>query len=767
MKKTLLSCGLTALLLGCGTLPASGPYGTKMGTGDLKIDISSVQQGDEVLRYAVADVNQALLSFLDKYRPEANPQENWPGNDASEEIKVNIGDTIQISIFESQSGGLFIPEDSSVRPGNFVSLPSQTIDYTGLITVPYAGQVQAAGRTTEEISADIVQRLSNKAIEPQVVVSFNSRDGAEVSVIGAVNNASRLSLGFNKYKMLDAIAAAGGPTSPGFETKVSLQRDDKEYDIRFDRLVEDSDKNIYAEVNDTIYLYREPEIFIAHGAVQNQGAISFGKRRLNLSEALGLASGLSDDRADPAEVYIYRQRKYPYFEKLSQVNSQTTNVMTTITGGHLAYSMETHDEESEETLNEAAPQLVYGGSAKNVANTKEDDVAANVSFEREVYQPLTSLSAEDLATVQDKNKIKLIPVTPTVPSTPVVMQSPEIISETVILEQITPPAKTLINVVSDNRDEVAVNVSQQGVSDGIDIAQPFPISTVSPLVFEDGYSRVSTPVQIDDYGDSRPVIRKSTLSRVSLPALSDSVGPRVVAVAPQEIASQQVVEPQQNIKLSAEPEIEEPVVVQPNIDSTMQIEPVAAPTITVPQSDNSNIRLVFDEKSEGYYDDADNSISSVPAPIVVEDDLDVAVNDVVKPVMIEKVYNEDVPFLGERGLDAHVVETPSVDVPAPVMPAVMAPAPKVTETPIRQPQTQIQQVTETTSVVTSDEGVSIIFKLDLRDPRSFFLAQNFQMEDQDIIYVANAKSVEFSKFLSILNLSSTTTTATDTAKERF
>ena len=750
LKRTVFSFGLTAFLLGCGTLPASGPYGTNMKNGNLKIDISSIDQGGKTFRYAVANLDQPLLSFLSKYAPEVAQKEDWPENQVVEEIKVNVGDTIQISIFESQSGGLFIPEDSSVRPGNFVSLPSQTIDYTGMITVPYAGLVQAAGKTTEEISADIVTRLSNKAIEPQVVVSFSGRDGAEVSVIGDVNQASRLSLGFNKYKMLDAIAAAGGPTSPGFETKVSLQRAGEEYNIRFDKLVEDSENNIFAKVNDTIYLYREPEIFIAYGAVQNQGSISFGKRKLNLSEALGLANGLDDGRADPAEVYIYRQRKYPYFEKLSSVETGTSNVMTTITAGSLAYGVETFDENEQVNINTAAPQLVFNADGvASVTSTTQNNVVTNdtvsLSSASDVYH-LDPISAEDLAQIQDSNKIKLTPITPVIPGATVnrVISTPQAIAPS--------PVYSPLPTVSPAR----VSVAPETISEKTPVINVLDV----PKVTTQSNVRVSTPVQMGDRGDVKPQFRPSTLPRISRPDLATSSTLRAVAVT-QPIDVQPVVEAQAPII------VEVPVVQADSLEEPI----IATPEVT-------DLQLVFGEASKKL----DNTADTV-------------VVDTVKPVVIEKVYNQEVPFMSERGIEIPeintatptviaepviAVETPVIEVPAPMpIPApapiilkpvpqiVEAPAPVVKPSPLRQPKLEVQEVTETATMVTSDDGVSMIFRLDMRDPKSFFLAQNFQMEDQDIIYVANAKSVEFSKFLNILNLSSTTTNATDVAKDRF
>ena len=45
----------------------------------------------------------------------------------------------------------------------------------------------------------------------------------------------------------------------------------------------------------------------------------------------------------------------------------------------------------------------------------------------------------------------------------------------------------------------------------------------------------------------------------------------------------------------------------------------------------------------------------------------------------------------------------------------------------------------------------VVYRLDLRNAKSYFLAQRFPMEDKDIIYVANADLNELQKFFTLLN----------------
>ncbi len=46
----------------------------------------------------------------------------------------------------------------------------------------------------------------------------------------------------------------------------------------------------------------------------------------------------------------------------------------------------------------------------------------------------------------------------------------------------------------------------------------------------------------------------------------------------------------------------------------------------------------------------------------------------------------------------------------------------------------------------------VLYRLDLMDPTSYFLAQHFTMKNQDLIYIANAKTNPVYKFMSLINL---------------
>jgi len=52
--------------------------------------------------------------------------------------------------------------------------------------------------------------------------------------------------------------------------------------------------------------------------------------------------------------------------------------------------------------------------------------------------------------------------------------------------------------------------------------------------------------------------------------------------------------------------------------------------------------------------------------------------------------------------------------------------------------------------LTPDGKVPVIYRVDLKDPRSFFIAQGFPIRNKDVMYVSNAPAAELQKFMNIL-----------------
>jgi polysaccharide export outer membrane protein len=289
--------GAVAFMGGCALVPSSGP-------ASYDIDAKRTHE----LPYALVKLTPETVATLGHYEPRGLAGAFPDKKEKPANLVFGIGDVVSVTIFEAAAGGLFIPTEAGVRPGNFVTIPDQTVDNDGNISVPYAGLVKAAGRTNGEIQNDIVNRIKNRAIEPQVVVSLAQQRTSLVSVFGEVNTPTRYPAAASgaKDRITDAITRAGGIKGQGYETWVMLQRGSKRATVPFANLVYEPSNNIYVQPGDRIYVYREQQKFLAFGASGQQGEFNFDAWRINLAEAVGKAGGLVDVQADPASVYLYR-----------------------------------------------------------------------------------------------------------------------------------------------------------------------------------------------------------------------------------------------------------------------------------------------------------------------------------------------------------------------------------------------------------------------------------------------------------------------------
>jgi polysaccharide biosynthesis/export protein len=280
---------------GCSILPVDGPASWNIRAG---------QKDAQGLPYALARLTPEVVATLAKFVPRLATAFEDRSPPAS--IKFGVGDIVSVTIFEAAAGGLFIPVEAGVRPGNFITLPNQPVDSKGNISVPYAGPIRANGRTQVEVQQTIVNALQNRAIEPQVVVALIEQRTSLISVLGDVNVPNRFPASHAGEHILDAITRAGGPKGQGYDEWVMLERGGRRALAPFGALVYERVNDIFVHPNDTIYVYREPQTFLAFGAAGNQGQFNFDAWRISLAEAVAKAGGLNDAQADPAAVFVYR-----------------------------------------------------------------------------------------------------------------------------------------------------------------------------------------------------------------------------------------------------------------------------------------------------------------------------------------------------------------------------------------------------------------------------------------------------------------------------
>lgn len=284
-----------AIALGaCSLIPMSGPTSP---------DVSAGQRDPESLPYAFVRVTPQVVDILARHTPKLSTA--FSDRRGPNEIRLGIGDIVGVTLFESGAGGLFIPMEAGTRPGNFITLPPQAVDNNGNISVPYAGRIRAQGRTVPQVEDAIVARLKNRALEPQAIVTLADQRASSISILGDAVGSLRFPASASGERVLDAVTRAG-LRAPGFDLWVMLERDGRRETVPFGALIYDSANNIYVRPKDTIFIYKDPQTFLAFGAAGRQGQFPFDAWRISLAEAAAKAGGLNDLQADPASVFLYR-----------------------------------------------------------------------------------------------------------------------------------------------------------------------------------------------------------------------------------------------------------------------------------------------------------------------------------------------------------------------------------------------------------------------------------------------------------------------------
>jgi len=305
-KIACVGCALVvAALAGCGS---AGPAGRDL--------LNAAKQADP--EFILVDLSEPSLDIVATWHKPSFSAVY--GDYRSPKVqKVDIGDVVQINIWETGGGGLFAatPIERASPGSRAAQIPEQVVARDGTINVPYAGRIRVAGRTPMEIEKQIVERLAGKTADPQAMVSLTRNLTHTATVTGDVTAGARVPLSPKGDRLLDVIASAGGIKAPVHETFITLSRDGTSLNVPMQAILSNTRENIYVRPGDVITVYRGPQSFTAFGATGRNAVIGFDAGGITLDEALGKAGGLNDDRSDPYGVFVLRYepsslaRKYP------------------------------------------------------------------------------------------------------------------------------------------------------------------------------------------------------------------------------------------------------------------------------------------------------------------------------------------------------------------------------------------------------------------------------------------------------------------------
>ena len=290
--------GLAVCLAGCSSLPASGPSASDF--------VSQESQTGDLGGYVLVDIDERIASICNA-QPRNSFVRVFSDRRPAPDIRVGIGDSVSVTIWEAAAGGLFSAAPTQISAGSrTATLPDQVVARDGTIEVPYAGRLKVAGLRPAEIEKHIVDALHGKAIEPQALVTISHNYSNTVTVTGEVTNGARIPLTVRGDHILDVIAAAGGIKVPAFDAFVRLTRGKSTATIAFNTILTNPTENIFVRPDDIITVVSQPQTFTAFGGTDRNSSVPFNAAGISLEEAIAKAGGLVDARSDPGGVFLLR-----------------------------------------------------------------------------------------------------------------------------------------------------------------------------------------------------------------------------------------------------------------------------------------------------------------------------------------------------------------------------------------------------------------------------------------------------------------------------
>ncbi len=288
LAKAVALVALVATVSACG-LPRSGPTKKEIFAGSVQ------KEGDAFIVTVNDHVTRATSVVPALGFSKAFKNAGKLGSDT-----IRPGDTLAISIWENVDNGIL------TTGGAPAALSDVQVDSGGMIFIPYAGRIRAAGNTPDSLRRIITEKLDAQTPDPQVLVRRLAGDGATVSIIGGVGGQGVYPIERPTSTLATMLAKAGGVVIEPKVAQITVIRGKLRGKIWFQDLFSNPELDIALRGGDRILVQEDTRTFTAMGATGSQNRIPFRTQTLSALEAIAQVGGLSTNTADPTGVFIMR-----------------------------------------------------------------------------------------------------------------------------------------------------------------------------------------------------------------------------------------------------------------------------------------------------------------------------------------------------------------------------------------------------------------------------------------------------------------------------
>jgi polysaccharide export outer membrane protein len=293
MRFWIMSVATATLLAGCDVTKTDFP----VRTAAVETEVSKLSTNVAIVR--LTDDNVRAFSEPRDFGGARTTIVSQPWD-----YKVGVGDVLDILIWDhpeltNPAGELRTPEESGLR-----------VQADGSFFYPYVGQVQASGRTPEQIRADLAAKLTAYIPDPQVQVRVASYRSQAVSVTGEVENPSRQPLTDMPLTLLDAIDAAGGLTEAADPGAVIVRRAGRSFSVDLQAFLEMGVEanNPVLQDGDVVSVQKlELQEAYLLGQIVKPSTIDLTRENVTLTQALTRVGGLREGSADARGIFVFRR----------------------------------------------------------------------------------------------------------------------------------------------------------------------------------------------------------------------------------------------------------------------------------------------------------------------------------------------------------------------------------------------------------------------------------------------------------------------------
>ena len=276
------------------------------------------------IEFNLVDINETMVSPDPVSRK--NIAEN-PGVELDDQYEYLIGphDVLSVRVWNNPdlTTGQQLAASPFGTPDSIISDSSELVrqrqqmtpegvevQTDGTFFFPFAGVVQAGGKSVNEVRRELTEKLSKFVRDPQVSVRVQEFNSQKAQVIGEVEFPRPLAITSIPLRVLDAIALAEGLKDNADRAEATLISEGRRKSIDMARLLDgDMRQNHVLRDGDVLNIdtnrYRQ---IVIMGEVNRPVAMPYDQRGMSLNDALVAASGINQMYSNARGVYVLRNR---------------------------------------------------------------------------------------------------------------------------------------------------------------------------------------------------------------------------------------------------------------------------------------------------------------------------------------------------------------------------------------------------------------------------------------------------------------------------